>query len=133
MTVNSMTPATGSVKDGALQQVTISLNSTYQSNVDININIASDKLELVNAGGTALGSFTVPANSENQTYTFYIKAKDDALFPDDTITATLYAMSNNLPNVNLGNITLEVNKHEEYVDTTADDFRYSIIRWSWTK
>ena len=118
MTVNSMTPATGSVKDGALQQVTISLNSTYQSNVDININIASDKLELVNAGGTALGSFTVPANSENQTYTFYIKAKDDALFPDDTITATLYAMSNNLPNVNLGNITLEVNKHEEYVDTT---------------
>ena len=118
ITVNSMTPATGSVKDGTLQQVTISLNSTYQSDVSISINIASDKLELVTAGGTALGNFTVLANSENQTFTFYIKAKADALFPDDTITASLLAMSNNLPNVSLGNITLEVNKEEVYVDTT---------------
>lgn len=118
MTVNSLAPTTGSVKDGALQQVTVSLSSTYQSDVSIDINIASDKLELVTAGGTALGSFTVPANSENQTYTFYIKAKDDALFPDDTITASLLAISNNLPNVNLGSITLEVDKEEVYVDTT---------------
>ena len=141
MTVNSLTPTTGSVKDGALQQITVSLNSTYQSNIDINISIASDKLELVNAGGTALGSFTVPANSENQTYTFYIKAKDDALFPDDTITASLIAISNNLPNVNLGSVTLDVNKHEEYVDTTPpiisglsaiQDNEVGVVNLSWS-
>ena len=118
ITVNSMTPATGSVKDGALQQVTISLNSTYAEAKTFNISIASDKLELVTAGGTPLGTFNIAANSENQSYTFYIKAKDDALFPDDTITASLSAISTGLPIVRLGNITLDVNKHEEYNDTT---------------
>ena len=118
ISVNSMTPATGSVKGGALQQVTISINSSYTQDKVISISVASDKLELVNAGGTALGTFTVPASSENQTYTFYIKAKDDALFPEDTITAGLTLSSAGLPNVSLGNITLDVDKHEEYVDTT---------------
>ena len=118
ITVNSMTPTTGSVKDGALQQVTINLNSTYQEAKEFRISIASDKLELVNAGGVALGNFTIPANSEDQTFTFYIRAKSDALFPDDTTTAALTVMSTGLPNVSLGSITLDVNKHEEYVDTT---------------
>ena len=118
ISVNSMTPATGSVKGGALQQVTISINSSYTQDKVISISVASDKLELVNAGGAALGTFTVPASSENQTYTFYIKAKDDALFPEDTITAGLILSSAGLPNVSLGNITLDVDKHEEYVDTT---------------
>ena len=118
ITVNSVTPTTGSVKDGALQQVTINLNSTYESAKEIGINIASDKLELVNAGGVALGTFNIPANSENQSYTFYIRAKADALFPEDTTTASLSVISTGLPSVSLGNITLDVNKHEEYVDTT---------------
>ena len=118
ISVNSMTPTTGSVKDGALQQVTISLNSSYEQAKEVSISIASDKLELVNAGGNPLGTFTVPASSENQTYTFYIKAKADALFPDDTITAGLTLSSNGLPNVSLGSITLDVDKYEEYVDTT---------------
>ncbi len=118
ITVNSMNPTTGSVKDNNLQQVTVSLNSTYQSDVDLSFNIVSDKLELVTAGGTALSSVTVPANCEGQTYTFYIKAKEDALFPEDTITAKIIGVANSLPNVNFGNITLDVNKHEEYVDTT---------------
>lgn len=118
ISVNSMTPTTGSVKDGAMQQVTISINSSYAQAKEVAVSIASDKLELVNAGGAALSTFTVPASSENEEYTFYIKAKDDALFPDDTITAGLTLISNGLPNVSLGNITLAVNKYEEYVDTT---------------
>ena len=118
ITVNSIIPTTGSVKNGALQQITVSLNSTYETDRVISFNIASDKLELVTAGGTALGNFTILAHSEEQIYTFYIKAKSDALFPDDTITVSLSVMSLGLPNVNLGSVTLEVDKEEVYVDTT---------------
>ena len=118
ISVNSMSPLTGSVKEGLMQQVTININSSYEQAKEVIVNIASDKLECVNANGTALAPFTVPASSTNQVYTFYIKAKDDAEFPDDTITTGLTLISNGLPNVSLGSITLDVDKHEEYVDTT---------------
>ncbi len=118
ISVNSMSPTTGSVKDGLMQQVTININSSYNESKEVAINIASDKLKLVDANENALGSFTVLGSTDNQEYTFYIKAKDDAVFPNDTLTTGLTLISNGLPNVSLGNITLDVNKKEEYVDTT---------------
>ena len=118
ITVNSMSPSTGSIKDGALQQVTVSLNSTYETVKEISFNVASDKVELVNSGGVALSTFNLQPNAQNQSFTFYIKAKSDALFPDDTLTTSLSVVSSGLPNVSLGNITLDVNKYEAYVDTT---------------
>ena len=45
--VNSITPSTGSIKDGALQQVTVNLSSTYESNKEINIWLKCKKYDTI--------------------------------------------------------------------------------------
>ena len=44
---NSMTPSTGNIKDGALQQVTVNLSSTYESNKEINIWLKCKKYDTI--------------------------------------------------------------------------------------
>ena len=115
--LHSISPTTGSIKDNNLQRIVISLNSTYESNRVINIVCNSDKVEVVDSNGSPIGSFTLSANSQEQEFIVYLKAKDDALFPDETYTTSLSVTSSGLPSLSLGNITLAVDKHEEYVDS----------------
>ena len=118
ITVNSFSPTTGNIKEGRLQQVTINLSSTYVSDRVFTINGNSDKIDIVDSNGNQLSNFTIRGNSEGEAFTFYLKAKSDALFPEDTFNLTLSLLSNGLPNVRLGSVVLDVDKHEEYVDTT---------------
>ena len=118
LTLNSMTPTTGSIKDGRLQRVVINVSSSYQSAHSSSINTNSDKVEVVDRNGNRLGNITVAGNSTDQEFVFYLKAIDGALFPNDTYVTNLSLSTSGLPTLRLGKITLDVNKHEEYVDST---------------
>lgn len=118
-TLSSISPTTGSIKNNNLLRINVVLNSTYQTDREIRFVCNSDKVEVVDSNGNSLDPSTISANSSNQEFVFYLKAKDDALFPEDTYTTSLSVTSTGLPSLSLGNVTLDVDKHEEYVDTSA--------------
>lgn len=107
---------TGNIKNGAIAQFSVNVISTYDNAVEFNVAAISDKIEICNSSGQALSSFTISAHNEGQNYTFYVKAKDGAIFPDDTLSTSIILRSTGLPNVNAGTITLDVDKEEEFVD-----------------
>lgn len=109
---------TGDVSEGRIAAFTVKVTSTYETNRDFHLVLGNPKLEVCNSSGGTLSDFTIPANTAGQTYTFYVKEKSGATFPDDSITTSVTLKSTGLPNVGCGNITLTVDKEEVYVDTT---------------
>lgn len=109
---------TGDIKDGAIAPFQVNVMSTYENNVTFSIEAVSDKVEICDSTGNPISSYTISGNNEGEDFPFYIKAKQDATFPDDTLTTSIILKSNGLPNVNAGNVTLQVDKTAVYVDTT---------------
>ncbi len=110
---------TGDIRSGAIASFTVTATSTYETNRTFHFGLGSSKIEVCNASGNTLSDFTINANSSDQTYTFYVKAKSGETFPNDTLTTSVTLFSTGLPNVSCGNITLQVDKEEVYVDTQA--------------
>lgn len=108
----------GDVSEGKIASFTVNVTSTYETDRTFNFVLGNPKLEVCNSSGGTLNDFTIPANTANRTYTFYVKQKSGETFPTDSITTTVVLKSSGLPNVNCGNITLTVDKEEEYSDTT---------------
>ena len=115
---NINNPTTGDIRNNAIATFSVDVTSTYTNQVSFTLNPTSEKVVVCDSNGNETQSFTIPAETENQTFTFYVKAKDGATFGDDTLTTSVILKSNGLPNVTCGNITLQVDKAEEYHDTT---------------
>ncbi len=117
--VASLTGSTvGDVSDDKIASFTVKVTSTYETDRTFHFVLGNPKLEVCNSTGGTLSDFTIPANTENQTYTFYVKQKSGETFPTDSITTSVTLKSSGLPNVSCGNITLTVDKEEVYTDTT---------------
>ncbi|MBR1385350.1 MAG: hypothetical protein IJ568_00825 [Bacilli bacterium] len=112
-------PTTGNIKNGRIASFSANVVSTYANDVQFELYPVSNKIEICDQNGNPLSPFTISANNPGENYTFYVKAKDDAEFPNDTFTTSIVLKSTGLPNVNLGSITLDVDKQEEFVDTSA--------------
>ena len=110
--------STGSIQNGAIASFQVNVMSTYENSTTFVIEAVSDKVEICDQNGNVLSSYTITGNNEGQNFTFYIKAKQGATFPDDTLTTNILLKSTGLPNVNAGSVTLDVDKTIVYVDTT---------------
>ena len=109
---------TGNIKNGNIASFQVQVMSTYENNVTFSIEAVSDKVEVCDSSGNPLIPYTINGNNEGENFRFYIKAKDGATFPDDTLTTNILIKSNGLPNVSAGSVTLDVDKTAVYVDTT---------------
>lgn len=109
---------TGSIQNGSIASFQVNVMSTYENSVTFSIEAVSDKVEVCDANGNSLSNYTISGNNEGQNFTFYLKAKDGATFPDDTLTTNILIKSSGLPNVNAGSVTLDVDKTSVYIDTT---------------
>ena len=114
----SLNNSTGSIKNGDIASFSVNVSSSYETDRVFTIEAVSDKVEICDISGNTLSSYTISANNEGQNYNFYIKAKDGATFPDDTLTTTILIKSSGLPNTNAGSVTLDVDKAAQYTDIT---------------
>ncbi len=82
--------------------------NSYSVNKNFKIFVTnSSNFEICDENGTANISFDINANSQ-ENYTFYIKKKDGALFPNNTESLNLTLKSIGVPNCSLGTITISV-------------------------
>ena len=112
----SVSPSTGSVRSNAKAQFTVTVNNTFPSDRTFTLSSSNSNLEIVNSSGNPIGELTVHGNS-TETYTVYVKAVNGAQFVNNTDTMTMSLSSLGLPNVTVGNLTLDVDKYD-VPDTT---------------
>ena len=113
----------GSIPDGAtgdlreslgndLAQFSITVINSYQSPRTFNLNVGDTAhFKLVNSDGSNLGSFTIDGGTTN-TYTFYVKRVDGAIFTNSSLTTNVSLSYNEVSNINCGGITLLVDEQE---------------------
>ena len=100
-----------------LAEFTVTVINTYQSPREFSINITdTNHFEIVNSQGQPLGNYTIQGGETN-TYNFYVKRKDNAIFASSSFTAGIYLSHTDESNVNCGTVTLLVDE-EEVDDTT---------------
>ncbi len=109
----------GDVSEGKIASFVVKVTSTYETDRTFNFTLGNPKLEVCDSSGNTLNDFTIPANTSDQNYTFYVKEKAGETFPTDSISTSVTLKSTGLPNVGCGNITLTVDEEEVYVDTFA--------------
>lgn len=100
---------TGDLTGGnTVTSFTLNVINSYSTNKTFTIAIAnSNNFVICDSNGLANINFNINANSQSD-YTFYIKKKDGAAFPNNTETLSLTLKSNGVPNCSLGNVTISV-------------------------
>lgn len=118
----------GSIPEGAsgdlraslgndITSFTVTVINSYQTQRTFSLNINdTSHFQLVNSDGTALGNFTINGGT-TETYTFYVKRADGAIFTRDSLTTSVHLSYSENPNVSCGNITLLVDALEEKDET----------------
>ena len=118
----------GSVPEGAqgdlkeslghdIVSFTVTVINSYQSSRTFNINIAdTSHFQLTNSDGTPLSNFTI-AGGTTDTYTFYVKRVNGAIFGASSFTTGIYLSYSENSNVPCGNVTLFVD--ETQIDDTT--------------
>lgn len=118
----------GTVPDGASGDLRASLSNdiasfsitvinSYQTARTFNLNISdTSHFRLTDSNGSDLGSFTINGGS-TETYTFYVKRVDGAIFTNDSLTTSISLSYSENPNVYCGNITLLVDAVAEKDET----------------
>lgn len=100
-----------------IAEFTIEVINSYQSQRTFSLNISdTSHFKLVDSNGNDLSSFTIEGGTTN-TYTFYVKRVDNAIFTNSSMTTNISLSYSEASNVNCGNITLLVDE-SELEDTT---------------
>ena len=96
---------------------TVTVINSYQSPRTFNINISdTSHFVITNSAGSPLGSLTINGGT-TETYTFYVKRVNGAIFTVDSLTTSIYLSYSENANVNCGSVTLLVDE-QELEDTT---------------
>ena len=100
-----------------IAQFTVTVINSYQSPRTFSINISdTSHFVVTNSSGGSLGTFTINGGTTN-TYTFYVKRVNNAIFTTDSLTTGIYLSYSENANVNCGSVTLLVDE-QELEDTT---------------
>lgn len=106
--MGSVTPTTGDLTGtNTLAEFTAQVINTYDYQKVFTLTSSNSNFEVVNSSGQPITSFTVDANATSN-FTFYLKAKSDAVFLTNSATTTIVLGGNNIANSNIGTITLSV-------------------------
>ena len=113
----TITPNTGSLRSpNTLAEFTVTVTSTYTSNREFKLLSSNSNLEVVSSTGAALNNFTIAGGSTEE-YIIAVKSVAGATYVNDTTTMTMYLSTEGVPNISVGNLTLNVDKHN-VPDTT---------------
>ena len=97
---------------------TVDVINTYDTSKTFRIAIANTQnFVICNSSGGTLSDFTIAANSED-TYTFYIKKKDNGNFPNEIETVSLVLKSTGISNCQLGVVQISVDTNV-FIDREA--------------
>ena len=109
----------GNLIRNPIENFTIDVMNTRPYAQTLTVLTGSDKIEIVDANGNELNTLTVNA-SETTSLTFYVKAKDSAIFSQSPLRADIMISSSDGTMISLGNVSLVVPvSGDEPVDTEA--------------
>lgn len=95
----------------------IEVESTFEESKTFTINSLSSDFEIVDSSGNTLGSQTIAAGATN-TYTFYMKKTNGAVFASETTTAGI-TINYDSTYTNVGEVKITVDRDQSYVDNQA--------------
>ena len=109
----------GNLVTHPIEEFTLNVMNTRPYAQTFSISSGSNKVEVVNSSGQTLDDFSIAA-SETNTYNFYVKAKDSAVFGQSPYSANIMLVSSDGTVLNLGNVSLRVPvSSDEPTDETA--------------
>lgn len=107
--------ATGDLKESLnhdITQFSLTVINTFQSPREFTINISdTSHFAVVDASGNSLGSLTINGGT-TETYNFYVKRVDGAVFAVDTFETGIYLSYSESQNVVCGNVTITVDAED---------------------
>lgn len=105
----SVSPASIDLQgDNDLVPVTVEVLSTYSYDITFTMGSGNGNFSLADQNGNALNSFTLPANTDDNTYTVYVKKVNGAMFETESTTTSIVLHCGNLGNVNTNSINVAV-------------------------
>lgn len=106
----NITPKTGDLRgDDTLAPFQLSVINTFKYNRTFSLTSSNENIIIVDDKGNAQTHFSVGANA-TATYTIYLKVKEGSIFLTDQTTTNIILSSNMIDNIDLGTITLDVDK-----------------------
>ena len=114
--IGTVSPTTGDLTGtNDLAQFTISAINTYTTNREFTLELNNPNFEVCDSSGNTGINFNISANIED-TFTFYIKKKDGAVFSGTSFNVSVTLISTNLPRTNIGTVTLAVDETPQFID-----------------
>ena len=105
----SVSPASINLQgDNDLVPVTVEVLSTYSYDITFTLGSGNGNFTLTDQNGNALNSFTLPANTDNNTYIVYVKKVNGAMFETESTTTSIVLQCGNLGNFNTNSINVAV-------------------------
>ena len=100
-----------------IESMTVTVINTYESSRSFTINIGdTSHFRITDSSGNNLGSLNISGGT-TQTYTFYIKRVNNAVYATDSYTTGIYLSYAQNSYVTCGNVTILVDE-QQIVDTT---------------
>ncbi len=107
--IASITPKTGDLQNNKTACFTLSVANTYTYKRIFSISSSNDNILLVDSSGNTFGSQTIGANSTEE-YNVCTKASESSSFLSDEAKTTITLKSAGISNINVGELTLSVDK-----------------------
>ncbi len=107
--IASITPKTGDLQNNKAACFTLSVANTYAYKRIFSLTSSNDNILLVDSSGNTYGSQSIGANSTEE-YSVCTKASESSSFLSDEAKTTITLKSAGISNINVGELTLSVDK-----------------------
>lgn len=108
--IASISPFTGDLRgEGTIAEFKLDVINTFKYNRIFNLSSSNENIIIVDTNGNQINSFSISANS-TQSYTVYLKVKQGSIFLTNQTQTNMILSSNMIDDVDLGTITLDVDK-----------------------
>lgn len=108
--IPTITPLTGDLRgEGTLAEFDLSVINTFRYDRTFSLSSSNENIIIVNSSGSQMNNFSISANS-TQSYKVYLKVKDGSIFLTDQTQTNIILSSNMVDDIDVGTITLNVDK-----------------------
>ncbi len=97
---------------------TVSLLNSFSTSKTYNFALSNPNFQVCDANGNALANQTIAAETENQTFTFYIKNPSGMSFPKSPQTINVYLVPTDGTQFSIGVVSIAVNVDQTMTDNT---------------
>ncbi len=106
----AITPKIGDLRgEGIMAPFEVSVINTYKYNRNFTLTSSNENIIIVDENGTVATSFFIEANA-TRVYKIYLMVKEGSIFLTDQTQTNIILASNGMDNIDLGQLTLDVEK-----------------------